>query len=261
MLEHMTDFRSGALVPCFETIETVMHTIDSLVVRNEGKAVLDLRHLATRAALGLFGKSRKCADAVYLTSRYGYGQDAMILSRSLVNICIDLKFVCGDREASEARARTWMARGKVGRRAFASRVGAVPPDESRVDWVQEGKLAKEWEAKNIYQRAEITGLLNFYNLPYRHGSVFEHSDSWGALAFVDFDATEARILPDPSEHFVDLALLSASCALAQVGEDFGRYYDFEFAGAIGEMEAAVRKGFPVDVYDVYSPKPKDGVHG
>jgi len=258
MLEHMTDFRRGPLVPCFEAMETVMNTVDSLVVRNEGKAFLDLRRLETRAALGLFGKSRKSADAVYLTARYGYGQDAMILSRSLVNICIDLKFICGDREASQTRARTWIARGRVGRRNFAVKVGTVAPDESRVDWVQEGKLAKEWDATNIFQRAEIAGLQNFYNLPYRHGSVFEHSDSWSALAFVDFDATDARILPDPSEHFVDLALVSASCALAQIGEDFGRYYGFEFAGVIEDMEAAIRKGFPVDTYSL---RPKDGSHG
>jgi hypothetical protein len=104
MLEHMADFSRGALIPCFKAMETVMGTVDSLVERNEGKAALDLRRWATRAALGLFGKSRKSADAVYLTARYGYGEDAMILSRSLVNICIDLKFICGDHEArSSAR--------------------------------------------------------------------------------------------------------------------------------------------------------------
>jgi hypothetical protein len=246
MLEHMTDFRRGLLVPCFEAMETVMNAVDSLVVRNEGKAALDLRRWATRAALGLFGKSRKSADAVYLASRYGYGEDAMILARSLVNICIDLRFICGDREASEPRARTWIARGRVGRRDFAQRAGTVAPDESRVDWAREVNLSEEWNATNIYRRAEIAGLLNFYNLPYRHGSVFEHSDSWSALSFVDLDDTEVRITPGPSEHFVDLALLSAACALAQIGEDFGRYYEFEFADAIQEMKAAIHKGFPLD---------------
>jgi hypothetical protein len=107
MLEHMTDFRREALVPHFEALETVMSTVDRLVVRNEGKAVLDSRRWSTtRAALGLLGKSRKSADAVYLASRYGYGEDAMILAHSLANFCIDLRFICGDREASEPRART-----------------------------------------------------------------------------------------------------------------------------------------------------------
>jgi hypothetical protein len=77
MLEHMADFRSGVLVPHFETMETVMQTVDDLVMRNEGKAALDSRRWSTtRAALGLLGKSRKSADAVYLASRYGYGEDA-----------------------------------------------------------------------------------------------------------------------------------------------------------------------------------------
>jgi hypothetical protein len=170
----------------------------------------------------------------------------LILARSLVNICIDVRFICGDREASEPRARTWIARGRVGRRDFAKRANTVAPDEARVDWEQETKLAKEWDATGIYRRAELAGLLNFYNLPYRHGSVFEHSDSWSALSFLDLDENKVRIIPDPSERFVDLVLLTGSCSLAQIGEDFGRYYEFEFVDAISEMNAAIRKGFPMD---------------
>jgi hypothetical protein len=247
MLEHMADFRRGALVSCFEAMEVVMALVDDLMARNDGKAALDTRRWATRPALGLFGKARKSSDAVYLAARHGYGEDAMILARSLVNICIDLRYICGgDRDASEARARAWSARGRVGRRDFAARAGQSAPDEARVDWKEQTSLSEEWKATSIFRRAEISGLLNFYNLPYRHGSVFEHSDSWGALSFVDVDATEVRIQTNPSENFVDLALLSASCALAQVAEDFGRYYEFEFGDVIKDMDAAIRKGFPMD---------------
>ena len=224
MLEHMKDFRTGPFVSSFEAMETVMGTFDGLLSRNEGKAVLDLRRWATRAALGLMGKARKSADAIYLNARYGYGEDAMIVSRSLVNLCIDLRFICGDTEASESRARSWIARGRTGRRYFAN----------------------QWASTNIYRRAEQSGLLNFYNLPYRHGSVFEHSDSWSALSFLDLTETEVLVTPDPSDRFIDLALIAGTCSLAQVAEDFGKYYSFSFADSLKVMDAAIRNGFPKD---------------
>jgi len=227
-------------------METVMQTVDNLFHQNQGKAVLDSHRLATRAALGLFAKARKSANALYVMALNGFGEDAMILARSLVNIAIDLRFICGDRDVSESRARNWIARGRVGRREFAVRAGTVAPDESRVDWTKETELSEQWKATSIYARADIAGLGNFYNLPYRHGSVFEHSDSWSALSFVDFDDAEAWLLTDSSERFVDLALLSSSCALAQVIEDVGRYYEFEFGDALKHMEAAIHKGFPLD---------------
>lgn len=242
----MKDFRTGPFVSSFEAMETVMGTFDGLLSRNEGKAVLDLRRWATRAALGLMGKARKSADAIYLNARYGYGEDAMIVSRSLVNLCIDLRFICGDTEASESRARSWIARGRTGRRYFAKKVGTEPPDESRVNWVEETALADQWASTNIYRRAEQSGLLNFYNLPYRHGSVFEHSDSWSALSFLDLTETEVLVTPDPSDRFIDLALIAGTCSLAQVAEDFGKYYSFSFADSLKVMDAAIRNGFPKD---------------
>ena|ERR1700730_6143504 len=247
MLDHMTDFRTGTLAPGFEAMETIMATFDSVLKRNEGKAALDLRRWATRAALGLMGKARKSADAVYLNARYGYGEDAMIVSRSLVNLCIDLRFICGELDESETRARRWIARGRVGRRDFAKRVGTEPPDESRVDWAKEKALSEEWNATSIYRRAELSGLLNFYNLPYRHGSVFEHSDSWSALSFLNLTETEIVVTPGPSARFVDLALISGGCSLAQVAVDFGKYYGFDMGDAPQVMDSAIRKGFPQDV--------------
>lgn len=93
----MTDFRTE-LRPAFLTMEAIATQVDELFHRNEGKAVLDSGRAATAAALGLYAKARKNADALYRLAFEGYGEDAMVLARTLVNMCIDLGFICGDHE-------------------------------------------------------------------------------------------------------------------------------------------------------------------
>jgi len=242
----MTPIGARLLLPACTALETMARLVDELFDRNEAKAVFDSHRYATRTALGLYAKARKNTKALYLLALNGFGEDAMILARSLVNMCIDLRFVCGDPNEAETRARRWIARGRVGRRDFCLRVGTVPPDEFKVDWKAEGALAEEWDKVKIWQRAQTAGLKDFYDLPYRHGSTFEHSDSWSALSFLEIDLPkgETRLLTVPSARYVDLALLTACCALAQLAQDFGRFFDFELGGALQEMDATVRRGFP-----------------
>ena len=144
----------------------------------------------------------------------------------------------------ETRARRWTAKGRVERRKFSKRVGTTSTDETTVDWIKEEALAGEWP-KTIEQRAKEGGLESFYNLPYRHGSSFEHSDSWSAASFPDPKADVVDMLTGPSERFIDLALLTLACCAGEIATRFGKFYGFEFAGADAEMEALVKKWFPL----------------
>jgi len=144
----------------------------------------------------------------------------------------------------ETRARRWTAKGRVERRKFSKRVGTTSTDETTVDWIKEEALAGEWP-KTIEQRAKEGGLESFYNLPYRHGSSFEHSDSWSAASFLDPKADVVDMLTGPSERFIDLALLTLACCAGEIATRFGKFYGFEFAGADAEMEALVKKWFPL----------------
>ena len=163
----------------FDACRSILSLTDQLCERNQAKIILDQRRYATMAAGSRYGKARKQMEAVYLLASHGYGEDAMILARSLVNVCIDLRYIAVDADQAETRARQWTAKGRVERRKFAKRVGTIAPDETTVDWDKEEALADEWP-KTVERRAKAAGLENFYNLPYRHGSSFEHSDSWSA---------------------------------------------------------------------------------
>jgi hypothetical protein len=48
----------------------------------------------------------------------------------------------------------------------------------------------------------------------------------------------------PSDYLVDLALLALACCVGEITSAFGKFYDFDFAGADTEIEALVTKAFP-----------------
>ncbi len=223
--------------------QSILSLADGLYQRNEAKVVLDRTRHATLAMASLYSKARKQMEAVGLLASKGYGEDAMILARSLANLCIDLGYITAEPDQIETRARRWTAKGRVERRKFIKRVGTTPPDEATVDWSKEEALADEWP-KTIEQRAKDTGLDSFYNLPYRHGSSFEHSDSWSAASFLDLKTDVVDMLTGPSERFIDLALLTLACCTGEIATRFGKFYGFDFAGADAEMEALVKKAFP-----------------
>jgi uncharacterized protein DUF5677 len=223
---------------------SILRLADQCYERNASKAVLDRSRSATMAVASLYGKARKQASAVHLLASQGYGEDALILARSLVNLCIDLEYITVDQNQTETRARRWTAKGRVTRRKFGKRVGATPPDEHKVNWTAEQALADEWP-QTIEERAKVAGLENFYNLPYRHGSSFEHSDSWSATSFLELAHDGVvDMLTGPSDRYVDLSLLTLACAFAEIACRFGRFYGFDFAGADQAMENQVKTAFP-----------------
>lgn len=209
--------------------------------RNASRVTLDTGRPSTAAVLGLHAKARKTFRAIGLLARQGYGEDRIILARSLINLCIDLGYIC--REDSDDRARQWMARGRISRRELGERFGVKPPDEAKVDWAVMTTQAKKWKAVPIFDRAKDADLLNFYEVAYRHGSVFEHSDAWGALAFLDIVEDEVEIQADPSPDNVDFALLGGAFAFAQIVETSGQFWQFEFAGLDEQTRNVVTTAF------------------
>lgn len=209
--------------------------------QNESRVALNTARPSTAAVLGLNAKARKTFLAIETVACEGFGEDAMILARSLTNLCIDLGYIC--RTDSENRAQQWMAQGRVSRRKIAGTFGHRPPDETAVDWTVMTARARQWKAVRIFDRAKDADLLNFYEVAYRHGSVYEHSDAWGALAFLDIVDDAVEVQPDPSPRLVDTALLAGAFAFAQVVEITGRFWGFEFSGRDTQMCSVLTTAF------------------
>lgn len=214
---------------------------DELWQRNKARPALDTSRPATAAVLGLYAKAKKSFQAIEQLAAAGFGEDAMIIARSLTNLCIDLAYIC--RTDSDDRARQWIARGRVSRRTLANTFGHDPPDEAKVDWAKVTARANQWEGKKIRGRADDAGLMNFYRIAYQHGSVFEHSDAWGALAFLDIVDDAVEVQTEPSQQHVGTALLAGAFAFAQTVQTTGVFWGFDFGGLDAEMERVAFDAF------------------
>jgi len=153
-----------------------------------------------------FGKATKTLDAIRVLSESGFGQDAAILTRSLVNLVINLWYIGGD---PEERTKDYIASGRKARRTFLERFpgrpGPLPPLDA--DWEEVKERAKKWGDVNIEMRAKGTPLEDTYHELYRHGSSLEHSDSWSADQYVGpRDGATFSINNSPSDDLVGIAL-------------------------------------------------------
>ena len=160
----------------------------------------------------------------------------------MVNLTIDLAYIAADAALSDDRARDWYARGIVARHDFLEGLGQQ--DRIERDWTAERVRALRWKVLTVEIRATRCGLEDFYRLSYRHGSVFEHSDSWSAISFLE--DTEVGInLTGVGPRFVDLALLSGACALGQVAASAAKVFGFVFDRE-EEAVAVVKAAFGED---------------
>jgi len=157
----------------------------------------------------LFGKATKTLDAIRVLCESGFGQDAVILTRSLVNLVINLWYIGGE---PEERTKDYIAAGRKARRdyleRFPGRPGRLPPLDP--DWEEVKQRGKRWNDVNIQMRAKGSPLDDTYHEVYRYGSSLEHSDSWSGNQYVGpRDGETFLINHGPSDDLVGIALGSA----------------------------------------------------
>jgi len=227
----------------FATYDRVIALADDLLERNSERFAIDLARRRTRAAAMLYARSRKAVAAARLLAAAGYGEGAMVIARSLVNVCIDLAYIC--KPESDARIEPWIVNGRRARRTMAQEFGLTVEEEKRIDWAQNDILAKQWRDVKIEQRAKDAGLENFYKVLYRHGSSFEHSDLWAVNAFLERGVDGPILKTDPSENLVVQSLF-ACYTFAQIMVTIGRLFGFEFRGADEEMLRVAQAGLRIE---------------
>ncbi|MGH7307060.1 MAG: DUF5677 domain-containing protein [Candidatus Rokuibacteriota bacterium] len=187
------------------------------------------------AVVFLHAKARKTFGAILLVAREGYGEDAMILARSLTNLCIDLAYLTA--ADTPERVRVWLASARIQLRRWATSLGRTLQADT-VNWGEEEELAKKW--LNLADRAARSDTQNFYNLAYRHGSIYEHSD---AASFESFLAVTARgfiASSGPSDTMVSEVVTIASTAFADVVTRWAAFFKIDLGDARVRMENIVK---------------------
>jgi len=223
----------------FNAYDRITLIADDILSRNAEKFSVDPVRRRTRAAAMLYGRSRKAVNAVRTLAAAGYGDDAMVLSRALVNICIDLAYICAAE--SDDRTEQWIANGRRARRQMAQYFGLTTQDELTTDWARNDELARQWRAVTIEQRANDAGLENFYSVLYRHGSSYEHSDLWAVSYFLERGETGPILNTEPSDKLVAQTLF-ASYTFGQIMLTTGHLFGFDFGGQDAEMLRVAQEG-------------------
>jgi hypothetical protein len=190
------------------------------------------------AATFLRTKARKTFDATVKLASDGYGEDAVILSRSLTNLCIDLTFL--SKGGTDA-VRAWIGRSYVRLRTWARDTGS--PLRDGIDWPLQEQRAKGWP-ETVRERSTKAGTVWFYNLSYRHGSIFEHSDPASVTSFVRESADGLRFSSTPSDELVRDALLMAAFAEAEIITQWSRCVGLELGRHADVLNEIIDTGFP-----------------
>src|SRR5712691_8895761 len=117
--------RRERLAESFEAIEFLDRTMGDLVRGNAGR--IRMTGPAHKVLAAAFGKAVKTLDAIRIACESGYGEDAMILARSLVNLTINLGYI-GRADDPDERALDFVAAGRVARREFLRQFPQHSPD-------------------------------------------------------------------------------------------------------------------------------------
>jgi hypothetical protein len=207
---------------------------------------------AARAAIAtLFAKALKSFNGVRILAAFGYGEDALIVTRALLNLSFVAGYICAKDADSEERAFAWIANGHIAQRDFIERDLGLPlPDDlvHGVDWkrieeythskkVEPGKIQEAWPRK-VKDIAKGAGMEELYTQAYRFMSSPEHSDAWGVNTYIHaWDETGLHLKVNPSDDRVTLALEIAAQAMANVlvkfCDTFEIPYSVERIGQIG----------------------------
>lgn len=226
----------------FSAARRLLAIVEDIENRNREKFQVDLERPSTLAVAFFFAKAWKTYNAILILAEKGYGEDAMILARSLTGLCIDLAYI--SQEDSEERARDWQAVGKLTRRRIAKEFNTTPPDEATTNWNEIKTRAKRWmKPGSIESRAQASGLLNFYKIAYRRGSTFEHSDSWSSLTYLERNEAGLDVRTEPSRALVSEALMLAGFAFAEVATRWADFYAMDLGTGKDEMMETIKFGF------------------
>ncbi len=164
-----------------------------------------------------FGKALKTFCGIHDLCLAGWGEDALILLRSNVNLLINLGYILGDADPVE-RAADFIAFSYAAHVKYLKRAHGVerPPWRSTMSDDELKMRAKRWDDVRISERAARIPKFH-YTTGYAFYSSFEHSDAMALNAYIaDWDEVGPRINAGPSDDHVAVALGHNATVLADV---------------------------------------------
>lgn len=172
------------------------------------------------------GKACKNHEAIVILAERGYGQDAGILLRSLVNLVInayclangpvtrlerymDYDWILRSQAAGVPRSADALARLTPEIRASRAALVAEIEKKAREAKQKHRYDNRGWSGKNIRDMAKEVGVQNYYDYAYRLLSNLEHSNSRSTTAYLEDVSGAYRFNVGPGPEYVRVVLATA----------------------------------------------------
>ena len=175
--------------------------------QNELKVRSDHERDLSLLVSAAFGKGLKTFDAITRLCLLGFGEDALVLLRSNINLLINIAYILSSENpidrASDFIAFSYKERVKYLKIAFDKPnpwTPRIPPDE--ID-----RRAKSWGKITIETKAKAVPSF-YYTQGYRFYSSIEHSDAWALSAYIEeWDERVPHITAAPTDKHMYVALV------------------------------------------------------
>jgi len=171
-------------------------------------------------ACAMFGKANKTFEAVLKLCATGYGEDALVLLRSNLNLVIDFFYILADDSLD--RAADCIANGQNEQIKFLIQSKRPLPQWVEVLNIEEIKQrAKRWRTIPIAERAKKAAKQSHYQSGYRFYSSLAHSDARALSSYIEDNSVSGLMVQSsPTDRFIRIALVDNFRLMADVFQGF-----------------------------------------
>ncbi|MFH1900846.1 MAG: DUF5677 domain-containing protein [Candidatus Omnitrophota bacterium] len=213
--------------------------------------------------LVLFARCRKQFKAVQILCKEGYGEDACLILRSMINALIDISYIKTDpmKLAKRYVEFDWIAKKKklnILNKYPSSESVSLPSKKhglSEKDILKEAKQFNEdfpdgsrrsdWSGLKIEEKARKAknNTLMLYDMGYRYYSDFDHSNIMSLSSHVDDSTTKGKfiVLSEPSEKQVQMNLSESFNIFVSLFDIYCETFELDYSNKIRELFSEYEK--------------------
>lgn len=254
------------------------HELRVIIDEVEFPALSDENLLLKLCYLGNFGKASKTHQSIIFLSQQLYGEDALVLARSLFEVIVNLKYITQRTDKQEERLERYMMYDFVQRQhmyetlrlsskklekiAIERELEHQPYDISPKQITEKfEKFIKKyidkkgnppntstWSGLSIKKMAYSVGLKGTYDTAYELASKQVHSSSTAVNQFLTQDDQGKIVINNgPSKNFVDTALIAGFehfCYLMNIlNKEFQLNLDPKLENQVKKFESLMKEWY------------------
>jgi hypothetical protein len=229
--------RYGRLEDIFRAHDTLA-TLINRILDEEGArmTVRDGReHLLSTFVSACLGRGMRDCEATSRLCLLGFGEQAMIVLRSTVNLLVNLNYILTDADPMDrldeflAFSHEQFVKFMLG--GYGQKVDWEP------DWTSEerARKVKAWKATGIGGRAKRLAK-HHYEIGYRFYSSAEHADVLALLDRIDWDGEDGpRVSCGSSDQKIDVTLYHSFMVMAELLDLVCRYFNIKRPDVFNEI--------------------------